>query len=1125
MGFEGQADYFEAVIDNPLLAVVEDCLVQIWIRNRFAGTGFFIGPGFVMTCAHVIATADATLEVRWKGRVLQVLRYRRYPEEPNDRSEYYPLPDVAVVEIEVTDNPCVVLANSETSRLADLVTAGFSQLRIPKYLSVSGEDGPSVSTLTLEVRGTDGHNLRLSGDSVVQGMSGSPVVDYKLGRVVGMIKASSHSASTDRGIVWCIPAAAISESVELPTIRSLQRSSTAWQTALNQGIEGVFDWPRPRARRDRPERPSALLAPDNDVIPFMVSDQYDKLSNWVTNSMVPTSTIQLVCAPGGTGKSRLAMQLARLAEENHWISGIISSRESVKGVEELMRSMREDRFFIAIDYAETLVPEVETLLEFASGLPADRYRILLLARSDGPWWATLSAGSSTSALIAPVMQLPPVTAEDRLQFIETARRSYAGLLGVQYRSGSLPPYLLEAATKYQKPLDLLAAVLLVTLNERDALDFAGPPLDAILMHERRYWNHVAKTQAGVEFPVVTGLSDRILALPTIYRAVNLGQGGARVAQVVQASDARLTGAARPLALALRHAYPPETSNVLWGTLTPDRLGERLVTSLLLSAVDTQESVYEIRTIVAPCDEDQARSFVILLARICGLDIPGFDDPSGTAVTRSLVLLRLLLQEFPEQFLPACIEACAAMAEPGIFVAALADQVGECRYEVLQLAARALPRWHPSLAPLAVEVEERLVQLLTKRLSGGAGLEEIAPLGSHLARYALRLIDVGRYRDARQAALKAVEMATDLAVNDPRFLPELALNLVALGRRFALSDLLDHRTGASGASMSPIDSESSNSFVLAASAEVTDLHRAVDATSQAVRIFADLADMNPERWQLLYADALTVLASSLLRVGEQGGAEEVAARAVDIATELAGRPEGRITLQGQLSSTLHICGYSLANGGGPEQGKGVRMMDEAVRMRRSLYEASPLVWGIELARSLENRARFEMHLADANSVGPSEQWGRIGDQLQEALELRLLVLETSLRNLSPFMLGRLSEPLRWTVSEHEDLRVLADGLGGSERGQLISYLSTMTPSIRAVSTDLATARAHVGDWQECIKWRWQAVHAAVAFYFCNPTRDARFNVHMLLSFLAWDLSSTGRAEEASMVEGLAEGWNG
>src|ERR1022692_1110299 len=83
---------------NPLISLFRRCVVRIDDgEGGFRGTGFFVAPGRVVTCAHVVHGA-AALRVRWRDEdgAPAVVADAVPPLETVTDPAAYPLPDLAV---------------------------------------------------------------------------------------------------------------------------------------------------------------------------------------------------------------------------------------------------------------------------------------------------------------------------------------------------------------------------------------------------------------------------------------------------------------------------------------------------------------------------------------------------------------------------------------------------------------------------------------------------------------------------------------------------------------------------------------------------------------------------------------------------------------------------------------------------------------------------------------------------------------------------------------------------------------------------------------------------------------------------------------------------------------------
>ncbi|MFI6810397.1 trypsin-like peptidase domain-containing protein [Streptomyces luteogriseus] len=181
---------------------------QLW------GSGFFIAPGRILTCAHVLASAppdsgvwqgepklritypvrlgqpDGRPEATLAGRLLYCLP-EHDPEVPFDRGSW-PLPDLAVIGVdEDAEHPCVWLSDLSTPPGGASGQLGYRGFRIDGT-SVRGRSGDCA------VEGTDepyGVRLGIDGGEIKPGLSGGPVVDLGRGAVVAVVKGRRNEGS------------------------------------------------------------------------------------------------------------------------------------------------------------------------------------------------------------------------------------------------------------------------------------------------------------------------------------------------------------------------------------------------------------------------------------------------------------------------------------------------------------------------------------------------------------------------------------------------------------------------------------------------------------------------------------------------------------------------------------------------------------------------------------------------------------------------------------------------------------------------------------------------------------------------------------------------------------------
>ncbi|MBT2406764.1 MULTISPECIES: trypsin-like peptidase domain-containing protein [unclassified Streptomyces] len=168
------------------------------------GSGFFVAPGWVLTCAHVVGEGGGAVRLVGRevgitfssgghgatgtvaGRVECVLPERLERHRPGRRS-LWDLPDLALVRVLAPiTHACVWLTDRARPRLEEAAYFGCTE-----DLGV-----PEITGRTTRLRGTaaNGAAIRLGDDDEIEpGMSGGPVVDLARGEVVGVVKARRHT--------------------------------------------------------------------------------------------------------------------------------------------------------------------------------------------------------------------------------------------------------------------------------------------------------------------------------------------------------------------------------------------------------------------------------------------------------------------------------------------------------------------------------------------------------------------------------------------------------------------------------------------------------------------------------------------------------------------------------------------------------------------------------------------------------------------------------------------------------------------------------------------------------------------------------------------------------------------
>ena len=158
-------------MEQQLYELLRQCTVRVSILGKTGhGTGFFVGPGLILTCAHVVKAArpsTSPVEVYWNGQLHSAQITRFLPD-----------PDLALLQVNLTDHLCVYL-QEEAIPFDDLYSYGY-----PDDYS----DGDSA-TFALEGRaGEQGEQLKFKAGQARPGLSGAPLLNVRTGHVCGIVQ-------------------------------------------------------------------------------------------------------------------------------------------------------------------------------------------------------------------------------------------------------------------------------------------------------------------------------------------------------------------------------------------------------------------------------------------------------------------------------------------------------------------------------------------------------------------------------------------------------------------------------------------------------------------------------------------------------------------------------------------------------------------------------------------------------------------------------------------------------------------------------------------------------------------------------------------------------------------------
>ena len=157
--------------------LLQQCTVKLSLPGQMGwGTGFFVAPGWILTCAHVVKEAKGEpIQVRWQNQ-------ENWAQAVVERSIADPY-DLALLQVTLPANanpPCVYL-DEEMIRSRD-----------PLYLfGYPDQDFPNGCPVTFNCEGLTGDEpalIKFALGQVRPGMSGSPLLNQRTGKVCGIVK-------------------------------------------------------------------------------------------------------------------------------------------------------------------------------------------------------------------------------------------------------------------------------------------------------------------------------------------------------------------------------------------------------------------------------------------------------------------------------------------------------------------------------------------------------------------------------------------------------------------------------------------------------------------------------------------------------------------------------------------------------------------------------------------------------------------------------------------------------------------------------------------------------------------------------------------------------------------------
>ena len=189
---------------SQLEALLQQCTVKLTLPDRMGwGTGFFVAPEWILTCAHVVQEVGQSVQVQWQKRELEAV-VERSLRDPYDLA-------LLRVTLPIEANPPCVHLDEEIQSRDPLYLFGYpdegDRQGEPRTFNCDGITGGEIASILFNL------------GQVRPGMSGSPLLNQRTGKVCGIVKFT-RDRSIDLG-GGAIPICVILE--QFPQLQELQQ--------------------------------------------------------------------------------------------------------------------------------------------------------------------------------------------------------------------------------------------------------------------------------------------------------------------------------------------------------------------------------------------------------------------------------------------------------------------------------------------------------------------------------------------------------------------------------------------------------------------------------------------------------------------------------------------------------------------------------------------------------------------------------------------------------------------------------------------------------------------------------------------------------------------------------------
>jgi tetratricopeptide (TPR) repeat protein len=271
---------------NQLEDLLQQCTVKLTISGRSWGTGFFVSPGSILTCAHVVDGAgESAIQVMWNSQEnwARAVVVRSLPK-PYDLA-------LLKVDLPIDANPPCVYLSSEIQSRDPLYLFGYPDI---------GENGEPETFRYAGRTGDDPPIIKFGSGQVRPGMSGSPLLNQRTGAVCGIVQFT-RDRSFDLG-GGAIPTSVILAKFPelLEQQQSFHQQDQRWNN-LDRGLGSI--------EQSITLQPHKKLFGATKIPPILKWIGRDELLIELNTDIANGRKVLVLHGQGGSGKTSLAVKL------------------------------------------------------------------------------------------------------------------------------------------------------------------------------------------------------------------------------------------------------------------------------------------------------------------------------------------------------------------------------------------------------------------------------------------------------------------------------------------------------------------------------------------------------------------------------------------------------------------------------------------------------------------------------------------------------------------------------------------------------------------------------------------------------------------------------------------------